>query len=85
MEMRIVVPDTDSVSTLSERLMVAFGSEHISVQGTSREVDVRIEGESDRRVLEVVYTVERWLDEARVGFAEMWLGEHSYRLARWVP
>lgn len=85
MEMRIVVPDTESVSALSEQLMVAFGSERISVQGTSREVDVRVEGESDRSVLEVVYMVERWLDEAKVAFAEMWLGEHSYRLARWVP
>ena len=85
MEMRIVVPDTESVSTLSERLTVAFGSERISVQGKSREVDVRVESESDRSILEVVSTVERWLEEARVGFAEMWLGEHSYRLARWVP
>ncbi len=85
MEMRIVVPDTESVSTLSERLTVAFGSERISVQGTSREVDVRVEGDSDRSILEVVYTVERWLEEASAGFAEMWLGEHSYRLARWVP
>jgi hypothetical protein len=85
MEMRIVVPDTNSVSTLSERLTVAFGSERISVQARSREVDVRVEGESDRSILEVVYTVERWLEEASVGFAEMWLGEHSYKLARWVP
>jgi hypothetical protein len=85
MEMRIVVPDTASVSALSERLMVAFGSECVSVRDQSPEVDVRVEGESDRNVLEVVYTVERWLEEASVGFAEMWLGEHSYRLARWVP
>jgi hypothetical protein len=85
MVMRIVVPDTVSASTLSERLMVAFGSERISVQGKSREVDVRVEGESDRSVLEVDYTVEPWLEDASVGFAEMRLAEHSYRLARWVP
>jgi hypothetical protein len=29
--------------------------------------------------------VERWYDQAGVGFVEMWLGERSYTLAQWVP
>ena len=85
MEMRIVVPDAASVSTLAERLEVAFGSERISVRGESREVAVRVEGESDRSVLHVLDAVERWYEKAGVGFVEMWLGERSYTLARWAP
>jgi len=33
----------------------------------------------------VVDTVERWLEQTRVGTVELWLGEHSYRLARSSP
>jgi hypothetical protein len=85
MEMRIVLPDAASVSTLAERLEVALGSERISVRGESREVEVRVEGASDRSVLHVLDAVERWYDKAGVGFVEMWLGERSYKLARWAP
>jgi hypothetical protein len=28
---------------------------------------------------------QRWLDQAHTGSVGMWLGERSYRLARWVP
>jgi hypothetical protein len=52
--------------------------------GDRPEVDVRVEGESDRTVIGVLETVERWLDQAAVGSAEMWLGKNSYRVARWV-
>lgn len=85
MEMRIVVPDATSVSTLAERLEVAFGSERISVRDESREVEVRVEGALDRSVLHVLDAVERWHDKAGVASVEMWLGERSYTLARWVP
>lgn len=85
MEMRIVVPDAASTSALAERLSFAFGADRISLLGDRREVDVRVEGESDNAVVRVLETVERWLDQTNVGSAEMWLGEHSYRIARWVP
>lgn len=85
MEMRIVVPDATSASALAERLTLAFGAEQISHWSDRPEVGVRVERESDRAVLRVLETVERWLDQAGVGFAEMWLGRRSYRVARWVP
>jgi hypothetical protein len=59
MEMRIVVPDAASVTALAERLMVAFGSERISVRDEHREVDVRVERGSDRSVLHVLDAVDR--------------------------
>jgi hypothetical protein len=85
MEMRIVVGDASSASALAERLVVAFGADRIILAGDRPEVGVRVEGESDRTVIGVLDTVERWLDHAGVGSADMWLGENSYRVARWVP
>ena len=84
MVMRIVVPDATSASGLAERLSLALGAERISLWGDRGEVDVRVERDSDRTVLRVLEAVDRWLDQAGVGSVEMWLGERSYRLARWV-
>jgi hypothetical protein len=85
MEMRIVVGEAGSASALAERLVVAFGADRVSLWGDRPEVGVRVEGESDRTVLGVLDTVERWLDHAGFGSAEMWLGQNSYRVARWAP
>ena len=85
MEMRIVVPETASASALAERLTLVVGAERISLLGDCQEVDVRVEEASDRAILHVLDAVDRWLEQASVGSAEMWLGDRSYRLARWVP
>ena len=85
MEMRIVVPEAADASALAARLAIAFGSERISCGGEHREIDVRIDGETDSAVVRVVDAVEQWFGQARVGTVEMWLGERSYRLAQWVP
>ncbi|MCL4289901.1 MAG: hypothetical protein KJ051_06460 [Thermoleophilia bacterium] len=86
MEMRIVVADAASASALAERLAVALGAERISRWGDRPEVGIRVEqeSESDRAVLRVLDAVDRWLDQTG-GFAEMWLGKRSYRVARWAP
>lgn len=78
--MRIVVPDAASATVLADELRVALGSERISLRGERPEVDVLID--RDRTILQVLSAVEGWLDQARVGSVEMWLGERSYRLAR---
>ena len=85
MEIRIVVPDAGSVRTLADQLVTSVGSDCVSLRADCPEVVVRVAGESDRTVLRVLDAVERWLDHAGVAAAEMWLGEHSYRLARSVP
>jgi len=84
-EMRVVVPDAASATSLAERLSLAVGSERISVRGDGQEVEVQVERESDRSVLRTLHAVERWYDQAGVGSVELWLGERSYTLARWVP
>jgi len=85
MEMRIVVPDLAGATSLAERLTIAFGSERISFEGERQAVEVLIDGEPDRAIARVVDAVTRWFDQARVGTIEIWLGERSYRLARWRP
>ena len=85
MDMRIVVPDDASAGALVQRLTVVFGPERVSLEDERRAVNVKVMRESDRTVLRVLDTVEQWLDQAGVASAEMWLGEHSYRLARWAP
>ena len=84
MVMRIVVPDAAGATSLAERLTVAFGSERISFEGERRAVDVLIDGEPDPAIVRVVEAVEHWFHQARVGTVEMWLGQRSYRLAKWV-
>lgn len=85
MELRIVLPDAASATVLADRLIIAFGSEHVSVRDGRREVDVRIDREPDSAILRVLDAVQRWLDLARSGPVEMWLGERSYSFAGWAP
>jgi hypothetical protein len=85
MELRIVVPDATSATALADRLILAFGSEHVSLRDGRREIDVRADREPDSAILRALEAVERWLDQARVGSVEMWLGERSYRFAGWAP
>jgi hypothetical protein len=82
MEMRVVVPDATTVRSLAEQLSVALGSDQISIRRDRPEVEVRVEQESDWRVLRVLHTVERWRDRAGVESVEMWLGERSCILGR---
>ena len=85
MEMRIVVASAGNARGLAERLTATFGADRISCEDCCEEVGVRIEENSDRAVLLAVDAVERWLDHAGCGSAEMWLGQNSYRLSRWAP
>ena len=71
MEMRIVVPGAGSVSALADQLVSSFGSDCVALLGDRPEVAVRVAGESDRTVLGVLDTVERWLDQAGLPAAEM--------------
>jgi hypothetical protein len=82
MEIRVVVPDATSVTSLAELLGVALGSDRISIHRDRPEVDVRVEQGSDWRILRVLNTVERWRDRAGVESVEMWLGERSCVLGR---
>jgi hypothetical protein len=85
MEMRIVVPDAAGATALAEQLAVAFGSERVALRDESPEVGVLIDGEPDSAIVSILHAVAGWFEHARVATVELWLGERSYRLARWVP
>lgn len=85
MEMRIVVPAAGSASALADRLSTTYGTERISFYSDRAEIAVRVASESDGAVIGIVESVERWLDQTGLTSADMWLGEHLYRLACWVP
>jgi len=85
MEMRIVVPDADAATMLADQLSVDFGFERVSLRREQREVDILLDREPEPAIVRILEAVERWLDQAHTGSVEMWLGERSYRLARWVP
>jgi len=85
MEMRIVVEDAPSAFALAARMSAVFGAERVSLGSDRQEVEVELERGSDRAIVHVVDAVERWLDEVRVGWAELWLGHRSYRSTRSLP
>ena len=85
MEMRIVAGDAASAHELADALAVAFGDGRVSLRRGRPSAEVRVRGGSDQTVLRVLDTVDRWLDRAGSRSAEMWLGEHSYKIARWAP
>ena len=82
MKMQIVVAEATGASALARQLADYFGSDRVTVSGACREVDVRIEGNSDGAILRVLDAVWRWLDHAAGDSAEMRLGKRSYTMAR---
>ncbi len=85
MEMRIVPGDFESAGDLADALIAAFGDDRVSFWSDRPRAEVRVQGASDPTVLRVLDTVDRWLDHAGSRSAELWLGERSYRVARWTP
>ena len=84
MEIRILVPDAASGTSLAERLATTFGPDHVSLREQSREVDVLIDREPEPAIVRVVDAVARWFEQARVASVELRLGQRSYKLAQWV-
>ena len=85
MEMRIVPGDSESAGDLADALIAALGDDRVSLWRDHPRVEVQVHGATDRTVLRVLDTVDRWLDHAGSRSAELWLGDRSYRLARWTP
>ena len=82
MDVRIVPGDSESATSLAEALTAAFGGDRVSLWRDRPKAEVRVQGGgSDRTVLRVLDTVDRWLDHAGFRSAELWLGERSCRLA----
>jgi hypothetical protein len=85
MEMRIVVPDAPSATALAQQLRLALGTEQIRLRDRPGVVDILIDPAPTAGLAGVLEAVVRWFDYARAATVELWLGDRSYRLARWTP
>jgi hypothetical protein len=83
-EIRVGVADATGAQGLVRRLARLFDLSSVSFDGTRNEVRVRSEWES-RAVVQVIDTVESWLEADCVGSARLSIGDRSYTMVGWDP
>jgi hypothetical protein len=85
-EIRVALPDAAEAHGLLRRLGALFEPSSVSFDTTQNEVRVRSEWES-RSIVAVIDTVQSWLDDDGVDFAELSVGDRSYAMVgpRLVP
>jgi hypothetical protein len=85
-EIRVALPDAAEALGLLRRLAALFDASSVSFDATRNEVRVRSEWES-RSIVAVIDTVQSWLADDGVDFAELSVGDRSYAMVgpRLVP
>ncbi len=88
MEMWIVPDDPRTARALADDLIATFGEDRVSLRGDRPPVEVRVRESGDgseRTVVKVLDAVDRWLQRASAGSAELRLGGRSYTMTRRAP
>jgi hypothetical protein len=80
-EIKVAVEDGAGVIGLLQRLVVLFERSAVSFDATRNEIRVRSEWES-RSVVQVIDTVESWLEADDIGSAKLSIGANSYTMVR---
>ena len=83
-EIRVAVADATGAYGLARRLAGLFDGPSLSFDGTRNEVRVRSEWES-RAVVQVIDTVESWLEADGAGSAKLSIGDRSYTMIGPAP
>ena len=78
-EIKVAVADGAGALGLLQRLVVLFERSAVSFDSTRNEVYVRSEWES-RSVVQVIDTVESWLEADDIGSAKLSIGDNSYTM-----
>jgi len=78
-EIRVALPDAAEALGLLRRLAALFDASSVSFDATRNEVRVRSEWES-RSIVAVIDTVQSWLADDGVDFAELSVGDRSYAM-----
>lgn len=78
-EIRVALPDAAEAPGLLRRLAALFDASSVSFDTNLNEVRVRSEWES-RSIVAVIDTVQSWLADDGVDFAELSVGDRSYAM-----
>ena len=81
MVIRVAVRDVESAKCLVVGLVGLFGGECVSLRADG-EVQLQLHEESNRALAQTLDAVEDWLEETRIGFADVWVDERPYRVDR---
>jgi hypothetical protein len=77
----VAAQDVESAKRLVVRLVGLFGGECLSLRADG-EVQLRPHEESNRALAQTLDAVEHWLEETRIGSADVWADERPYRVDR---
>jgi hypothetical protein len=81
MVIRVAVRDVESAKRLVVRLVDLFGGECVSLRADG-EVQLQPHEESNRALAQTLDALEDWLEETRIGSADVWVDERPYRIDR---
>jgi hypothetical protein len=81
MVIRVAAQDVESAKRLVVGLVGLFGGECVSLRADG-EVQLQPYEESNRALAQTLDAVEHWLEETRIGSADVWVDERPYRVDR---
>ena len=81
MVIRVPVRDVESAKRLVVGLVDLFGGECVSLRADG-EVQLQPHEESNRALAQTLDALEDWLEETRIGSADVWVDERPYRIDR---
>jgi hypothetical protein len=85
MVIRVAAQDVESAKRLVVGLVGLFGGECVSLRADG-EVQLQPHEESNRALAQTLDVVEHWLEETRIGSADVWVDErlHTVDRPRWL-
>jgi hypothetical protein len=81
MVIRVAVGESETAKRFAQELASLFGGTRVSSE-TDGEIQVELRGEANDALDKTLIAVERWLGEAGIGSAKVWVGEQSYVVER---
>jgi hypothetical protein len=77
MVVRVATKDVETAKNLVVDFVGLFGGEHVSLQADG-EVELQLRGAGNGALAQTLTTVERWLEQASIASADVWVDERSY-------
>jgi hypothetical protein len=77
MVVRVATKDVESAKHLVVDFVELFGGEQVSLQADG-EVELQLRGAGNGALAQTLTAVERWLGQASIASADVWVDERSY-------